>query len=591
MSPSQSIIPACLTCRRKKVHCDRRSPSCSPCSKSGLECSYPTANSRYIVSRERSCKACRRRRAKCDRKRPCNACVTAGVSCIYASAERPGHGNDSTGVSGGAATGSSPTGRGTSVSTNTGTAVDQDRRPVYPSVILGNGPIAVKLTELHPNVAHIWFLWHSFTENVEPLFKIFHAPSVHEQLLSAMQDIGTMDGDLETLIFAVYFAAIVIEEESECLIKFRQSKIDLLKRYRYALEQCFVRSNSRARLSVASLQALVLFLNMTHYSPLSTPVDSLLTLGIGLALRLNLHQDPSQSSQGHPSYPTIADHTSAEMRRRLWWHIMALDVQYAEAAIRDPIISEAMWTTRFPSSYNDGELDCLSEQPMPPPTGETFDPEIFATQATAPHSDEQESRRTDMSFALSRLEIMKSLRRYSFSEQFCINNGYNYLATPVAQIQFLNDLVQRVHQKYLRFQQGNDRLSFFERNAVKLILSKHLMMAKRNEPIREILSNCIKVLEAAVGLRKSQARWAWLLRQPVELDSLELLLECLARRPDTEQLSGDEDLEHAWTLAKKATESGERDNLAACYPAQWARIQKLCEHAIERRFPRTQISN
>lgn len=230
MSQSRNIIPACLTCRRKKVHCDRRSPSCTRCSRNGLECAYPTANLRYIVSRERSCKACRRRRSKCDRKMPCNACVTAGVSCLYAAPERPNHENELPGVSGGAVTGFSPLGMATSVSTNTGTAADKDRRLVYPSMIFGNDPIAVNLTELHPNIAHIWLLWHNFTENVEPLFKLFHAPSVHKVLLSAMQDIGTMDEDLETLMFAVYFAAIVVEEESECLIRFRQSKRDLLER-------------------------------------------------------------------------------------------------------------------------------------------------------------------------------------------------------------------------------------------------------------------------------------------------------------------------------------------------------------------------
>jgi hypothetical protein len=274
------------------------------------------------------------------------------------------------------------------------------------------------------------------------------------------------------------------------------------------------------------------------------------------------------------------------MRRRLWWHIVALDVQYAEATATDPIISEAMWTTRFPSSYNDSELDSISDRPMPPPNGERFDPETFTTLTTS-HSDEQESRITDMSFALSRLEMMRSLRQFSFSERFCIQNGYTHLSTSEAKIQFLNDLGQNVHQKYLRFQQGNDFLSFFKRNAMKLLLSKHLMMAKRDEPTKEVLNNCVKVLEAAVGLRKPQSRCAWLLRQCVELDSLELLWECLIALPG-EQPGRDENQKHALVLAERATESGERDNLAACYPDQWSRIQKLCERALERRATQTQ---
>jgi hypothetical protein len=235
---------------------------------------------------------------------------------------------------------------------------------------------------------------------------------------------------------------------------------------------------------------------MTHYSPLSAPVNSLLALAIGLALRLGLHQDPPQPVQSLSStptlssLPTVAEHTSTEMRRRLWWHIMTLDAQYAEIDKTDPIISEAMWTTSFPGSFNDSELDESSERPMPPPPGETFDPATFANQAATLYGAGQENRSTDMSFALLRMELMHTLRRHGFSEHFCTNNGYTYLTTPAARIQFLEDLVQRVNQDYLQFRQGNDLLSFFERNAVKVMLSKHLMMAQQDRPVTDRIHKC-----------------------------------------------------------------------------------------------------
>jgi Fungal specific transcription factor domain len=326
---------------------------------------------------------------------------------------------------------------------------------------------------------------------------------------------------------------------------------------------------------------------MTHYSPLSAPVDSLLALAISIALRLNLHQDPSQTSLGESSYPTVANRTSKEMRRRLWWHLMTLDVQYAEITKTDPTITEAMWTTRFPGSFNDGELDASSELPIPPQTGEIFDPETLMIQIATPRGGEQENCRTDMSFALSRIEIMHVLRRHGFSEKFCLNNGYEYLSTSTARVQFIDDLVKRVNQKYLQFWKGNDFLGFFERNAVKIMLSKHLMLAKKNGAARDRLRDCVQVLEAAVGLRKTYPRCAWLVRQPVELDTLELLWEYFATQPDTEQLSGDADEQHAWKLAERGTESGDRDNLAACYPTQWSRIKNLCDRAIELRSRQT----
>jgi hypothetical protein len=101
---------------------------------------------------------------------------------------------------------------------------------MYPSVLLGNDMTPVNLIELHPNTAHIWLLWHSFSEKVEPLFKLFHAPSFHRRLLIAVQELSSIDGDLETLLFAVYFAAIVVQDDNDCLIKFKKTKMELLKR-------------------------------------------------------------------------------------------------------------------------------------------------------------------------------------------------------------------------------------------------------------------------------------------------------------------------------------------------------------------------
>jgi Fungal Zn(2)-Cys(6) binuclear cluster domain len=230
MSLSQGRIPACSICRRKKINCDRRSPSCSRCTKNGLDCSYPATNSRYIVSRERSCKECRRRRIKCDRNRPCSSCAITEVDCVYLAIERPDNENYIPVISSDTITSSLPSQRDSSGSANTVSAVNRDHLPMYPSLLLGNDLISVNLTQLHPTIAHIWLLWHIFSENVEPLFKLFHAPSFHKQLLLAVQDLNSIDRDLETLLFAVYIAAIVVQDEGECLNKFGQSKSELLQK-------------------------------------------------------------------------------------------------------------------------------------------------------------------------------------------------------------------------------------------------------------------------------------------------------------------------------------------------------------------------
>lgn len=37
----QRRIWSCVTCRRRKVKCDRRAPRCDVCTKTGIECHYP----------------------------------------------------------------------------------------------------------------------------------------------------------------------------------------------------------------------------------------------------------------------------------------------------------------------------------------------------------------------------------------------------------------------------------------------------------------------------------------------------------------------------------------------------------------------
>jgi len=317
-------------------------------------------------------------------------------------------------------------------------------------------------------------------------------------------------------------------------------------------------------------------------------MDALLALAIQLAMKLNIHKDYSCDQQQSPVFITVADKTNSELRRRLWWHIMTLDVLTSESAGTDPRIIEGTWNARPPSNMDDGELDAHSELPLPPPHGETFDPDTYAmhnamNDYAAAHDH---GRKTDMSYVLTRTEIFHSLRRYTFSEQFCRINGYEYLSTPASRIQFLDDLVRKLNMKYLQHCQRNDMFSFFVRNAAKLILSKHLMQAKQTGSTRESLHNCVQVLEAAVGLRRSHGRWIWSLRSYVELEVLEVLLHCLTAI-QAEPVGGDSEynaqIQHARALAEAAVQRGREHGLESCYPEHWARIEALQKKSQERR--------
>jgi hypothetical protein len=221
---------ACSRCRRKKVHCGREVPSCRACEEASVNCSYPSTNARYAVSRVRSCTECRRQRARCDKKRPCSSCMSSRVECLYTNAENLGADGAGEPEAGGASAISLPelTDPQHPAATVTRTTSAPDFRT--PSILLSSDLFPAVVTSLHPSIPQIWLLWHIYSENVDPLYKIFHAPSFERELLRGVQDLRAMNADVETLLFAVYFAGIVSLTNEDCLDKFDETKLVLLKR-------------------------------------------------------------------------------------------------------------------------------------------------------------------------------------------------------------------------------------------------------------------------------------------------------------------------------------------------------------------------
>ncbi|KIV99438.1 uncharacterized protein PV09_08869 [Verruconis gallopava] len=458
-------------------------------------------------------------------------------------------------------------------------------------MLLGYNAVERNTKELHPPVAQIWAIFNLYLDNVDPLLKVVHAPSFQKQLLQAVQNMDSLEAEVEILLFSIYFSAMISIPTEDCLSMFKESRVTLLERYRFGLEQCLIRSNFLMKPSLPVLQALVLYLATSLHAPFPSPKESLLALSIQMARTMNFHiEQPDHPSSG-PQFATLGQRTRTEMRRRLWWHIMTLDVRIAEETDKDPIIWEGMWNVKMPSNLDDAELDMTSSLPIPPRAGETFDADVYLTQNSDTATDQRGShdRRTDLSFTLMRMDINYAARRFSFSQDFCTVNGYDALCTVEERVKSVERLVKDMDRRYLQFCNRNDAFSFFERNAAKLILSRHFLVVQKNRQPAEVLQNCILVLEAAAGMRRTHKKWGWLLRSHVELVALELLWNCLSTmtspafggensNPSSEHLAGR--LQHAWALAEIAFQRGKEDELHLCYGSQWTRIADLRDVAI-----------
>lgn len=116
--------------------------------------------------------------------------------------------------------------------------------------LFGGTKIDVPLSTLHPSHVQIFRLWQVYSDNINPLVKVSHAPTLQASILDAAVDPKGISHELEALMFGIYCAALITLSEDECRATLGESKAKLLSKYqdacRQALLNCgFLRSRER----------------------------------------------------------------------------------------------------------------------------------------------------------------------------------------------------------------------------------------------------------------------------------------------------------------------------------------------------------
>jgi Fungal specific transcription factor domain len=107
---------------------------------------------------------------------------------------------------------------------------------------------------------HIFRLWQTFLVNVNPLVKIFHAPTVQQVILDASADLANIPRAIEALMFAIYLLAVTSLKTEECEAMFGESRSALLSKYSHGTQQALVNAKFLKSLNLYSLQAYALLL-------------------------------------------------------------------------------------------------------------------------------------------------------------------------------------------------------------------------------------------------------------------------------------------------------------------------------------------
>lgn len=128
------------------------------------------------------------------------------------------------------------------------------------SYLMLAGKNNVDLHMFHPQPAHIFKLWQIYSENVAPLLKVTHTPTLQTELIDAVADMTNVRPTLEALLFGIYSTAVRSLDDAQCLTLFGAPKRDLCTSYQFGCQQALLNCSVLQTSDRECITALYLYL-------------------------------------------------------------------------------------------------------------------------------------------------------------------------------------------------------------------------------------------------------------------------------------------------------------------------------------------
>lgn len=209
--------------------------------------------------------------------------------------------------------------------------------------IFGLSSTNVDMRALHPEPKIAFHFWEIYKDSVEPLIKILHIPTFEPTFKDALEHPEKVGKGLESLLFAIYYSAVTSTTAQDCLQQWGEERSALLIRYRFALEQALARANFLYCDETVILQAFIIFLILLRRNDDARKLWTLTGLVVRIAQTLGIHRDGSHFGLSP---------FEVEMRRRLWWQVCVLDARSSEDHGCDPTIVEAQFDAKMVRTAN-----------------------------------------------------------------------------------------------------------------------------------------------------------------------------------------------------------------------------------------------
>lgn len=394
-------------------------------------------------------------------------------------------------------------------------------------LLFGSRKTVVDPSTLHPEPVQIFRLWQIYLDNVDPLLKVTHTPSLQRRIIEAAGNLRNINPTLEALMFSIYCMSIISLVVDDFQALFGSSKEDLLTKYQFGCQQAllncgFLRSSDRDCLTA-------LYLYLVSIGPSTNPrsLSSMLAIAIRIAQRMGIHSESACAK---------CTALEAEMRRRLWWSLVLFDTRISELADHKSSTLAPTWDCRFPLNVNDSDLRPEMKEP----------PSV-------------QGKSTEAVFAVVRSELGDFIRHTTFHLDFT-NPALKPFAKdvqhgPIPEGGELVKLEKMIEEKYLKYCDPEDPIHFMTIWTTRGHLAKCRLMeyysryssssTYQTEAQRDAaVSHALSMLECDTKIMTSPfaKRYLWLVQFYYPFLAYIQIIQDMSRRPVSEQA------EQAWEV-------------------------------------------
>lgn len=135
-------------------------------------------------------------------------------------------------------------------------------------IIAGSTGGSGSLRALHPDTVQIFKLWQIYIDNMDPVTKLCHKPTVQQQILDATSDLDNIPKAVEALMFGIYTCAVASLRKDDCISRLGETREALLSRFHLGARRALIRADFLTSSDLTVYRAFLLYLVRVNVTPL-----------------------------------------------------------------------------------------------------------------------------------------------------------------------------------------------------------------------------------------------------------------------------------------------------------------------------------